>query len=111
MHKRAFLKLGGALIGTATAAGCARSAARGPGRSRQVSFMLNPAQIAYLPVFYALDRGYFAAEGLDVAIKSYSGSANAQLPLLARGDVDVGGGLCPPGPVQQGAPRLRHPLV
>ena len=60
-------------------------------------------QLAYLPVMYAIDRGYFAAEGLNVAPKVYTGSANAQLPLLARGDVDIGGVISAPALFNQQA--------
>ena len=103
MDRRGLLQGGGALIGTAAAAGCVRSAARRPANDRQVTFLLNPAQIAYLPVFYALERGDFAAEGVDAVIKTYSGSANAQLPLLARGDVDVAGVIAAPALFNQAA--------
>lgn len=61
-----------------------------------IVLLLNPVQMGYLPIFYAIDQGYFAKEGLNVELKLYSGSANAQLPLLARGDVDVGGVIAAP---------------
>jgi ABC-type nitrate/sulfonate/bicarbonate transport system substrate-binding protein len=68
-----------------------------------IILLLNPVQMAYLPIFYALDHGYFAAEGLNIQLKLYTGSANAQLPLLARGDVDVGGVIAAPALFNQAA--------
>jgi NitT/TauT family transport system substrate-binding protein len=83
-------------------AGCAgQSNSSRPGDP--VVFLLNPIQMSYLPIFYAIDHGYFAAEGLDVQLKLYTGSANAQLPLLARGDVDVGGVIAAPALFNQAA--------
>jgi len=42
-----------------------------------------------LPFFLAQDKGYFRAAGLDVEFEAYNGSSTAQIPRLARGDVDI----------------------
>jgi ABC-type nitrate/sulfonate/bicarbonate transport system substrate-binding protein len=42
-----------------------------------------------LPVMLAADKGYYRAAGLDVELQGFSGSSTAQMPRLARGDVDV----------------------
>jgi NitT/TauT family transport system substrate-binding protein len=50
---------------------------------------VNPLVYTHLPVMLAADRGYFANEGIDVVISKYNGSSNTQLPMVARGDLDV----------------------
>jgi ABC-type nitrate/sulfonate/bicarbonate transport system substrate-binding protein len=40
-------------------------------------------------VLIALDRGYFTQQHIDLQLKLNPGSAMIQLPLLARGDLDV----------------------
>ena len=58
-------------------------------------------QIGYLPIlpsapiYIAYENGYFAEQGLDVELQSFN-SASFQMPLLASGDLDIGGGQ--PGP-------------
>jgi NitT/TauT family transport system substrate-binding protein len=42
-----------------------------------------------LPVMLAADAGYYRAAGLDVELQGFNGSSTAQMPRLARGDVDV----------------------
>jgi NitT/TauT family transport system substrate-binding protein len=51
---------------------------------------VNPLVYANLPIFIAVDKGYFAAEKLDVDIKKFNGSSTTQMPLIARGDLDIG---------------------
>lgn len=55
----------------------------------KVKFALNPAIVSFLAIFYAADQGYFDRAGLDVEIVTYRGPAVTQLPLLARGDLDM----------------------
>ena len=50
---------------------------------------VNPLVYTHLPVMLAADRGYFTAEGVDVQITKYNGSSNTQIPMVARGDLDV----------------------
>jgi NitT/TauT family transport system substrate-binding protein len=54
-----------------------------------VKLAINPAQLQYLPIMLAADKGYFRAAGADVEIVTYQGSANNQIPVLARGDIDL----------------------
>src|ERR1700678_2335418 len=42
-----------------------------------------------LPIFVAIDKGYFAQQNLDVRIQKISGSTITQLPSLARGSIDI----------------------
>lgn len=44
-------------------------------------------------VFVALEKGFFKDEGLDVELQVFSSSTAPMLPLLAKGDLDVGGGV------------------
>lgn len=53
-----------------------------------VKLAINPSVYAYLPLYVAIDKGYFRANGIEVLISKYTGSATTQLPLLARGDLD-----------------------
>jgi NitT/TauT family transport system substrate-binding protein len=50
---------------------------------------LNPGNISFLPMFLALDKGAFEKAGLDLDVKKFDGSTTTQLPLLARGDLDI----------------------
>lgn len=106
MHRR---DLCVGLLSAAALASCGRRPRQLPGAP--VRILLNPSQIAYLPVYLAYDRGYFRDEGLDVRLKSYAGSANAQLPLLARGDVDVGGVIAAPALFNQATDGFGIKLV
>jgi ABC-type nitrate/sulfonate/bicarbonate transport system substrate-binding protein len=55
----------------------------------RVKFAVNPGQLVYLPLFVAVDKGYFRDAGVDVQVIKYKGSANTQMPMLARGDIDI----------------------
>lgn len=55
----------------------------------EVRLSLNPQNIAWLPYFVAIDRGYFKQEGLDLTVRQFAGSSATQLPLLSRGDLDL----------------------
>lgn len=46
-------------------------------------------QILALPLFLALDKGWFAQAGLDVQPDVYRGSSNEQIPRMAIGEIDV----------------------
>lgn len=49
----------------------------------------------YAPLYLSVDKGYFEEEGLQVELQSFQ-SGSMMMPLLATGDLDVGGGQ--PGP-------------
>lgn len=67
--------------------------AASPGAAQQnldtVRLTLNPSTFAYLPLFLAVDRGYFTEQHIDLQITKISGSSIQQLPRLARGDIDI----------------------
>ena len=44
-------------------------------------------------VFVALEKGFFKDEGLDVELQVFASSTAPMMPLLAKGDLDVGGGV------------------
>jgi NitT/TauT family transport system substrate-binding protein len=49
----------------------------------------NLSTYSNLPIFLAVDKGYFKAAGIDVDVQGFTTSSTAQIPKLARGDVDV----------------------
>jgi NitT/TauT family transport system substrate-binding protein len=55
----------------------------------KIRLSLSPANYAWLPIFLAVDRGYFTQQNLDVQITKYNGSATTQIPILAHGDLDI----------------------
>ena len=61
--------------------------AAGPDRVRMI---MDPTFYAHLPVLHGIDAGYFRAEGIDLEITPSPGSSTAFLPMLARGDFDLG---------------------
>jgi NitT/TauT family transport system substrate-binding protein len=61
-----------------------------------IKISVNPLVYTHLPVMLAADRGYFSDEGLDVVIAKYNGSSNTQMPMVARGDLDIA--MVTPGP-------------
>ena len=72
--------LGPAATGTITAADAPLTTVR---------FALNPHFITYVAVFDAIDKGYFKDAGIDLQVSKYTTSATAQIPRLARGDLDI----------------------
>ena len=63
-----------------------------PARAQQFEKVRVPlSMVTYnnLPFFLAQDKGYFRAAGLDVDIEPFNGSSTAQIPRLARGDIDI----------------------
>jgi NitT/TauT family transport system substrate-binding protein len=54
-----------------------------------VRFSLNPVTLGNLPIFLAVDKGYFAAQNIDLRLTKYGGSSVTQMPLAARGDLDI----------------------
>ncbi len=54
-----------------------------------VRFSLNPVVIGNLPIFIAIDKGYFAEQNIDLKLTKYGGSSVTQMPLAARGDLDI----------------------
>ena len=80
---RSLTALCGAGAGVATVCTASRGATPDP-----VNIALNHDAFN-LPIFVALDRGYFAQRNLDVRVQKISGSTITQLPSLARGSIDI----------------------
>jgi NitT/TauT family transport system substrate-binding protein len=57
---------------------------------------VNPHFITYVPLFIAVDKGYFRDAGIDLQLSKYQTSANSQLPMLAKNDLDIS--VVVPGP-------------
>lgn len=70
----------------ASGAGIASVRPLSPRATVKVAF--NP-NIIQLPFQVGIDKGYFDKAGIDVEVTNNTGSSNAMLPLLARGDIDV----------------------
>lgn len=86
--RRTFGALAVATLLTVLPACGATDSATSPAGST-VRLAINPAQLQYLPIMLAADKGYFRDAGVEVEIVTYQGSANNQIPLLARGDIDL----------------------
>lgn len=71
-------------LSCATAA--AESGAASQDHLRTVLDTTNPANLAIL---VAADKGYFAAEGIDLEISKLTTSSTTLMPLLARGDLQI----------------------
>lgn len=67
----------------------ATAAAQTAGPLVPVRVALNPALYAYLPFELAADKGYFAAQNIDLKVTTYNGSATTVMPIVARGDLDI----------------------
>lgn len=55
----------------------------------KIHLALNPKFVSYLPIFVGIDKGYFKAAGVDVAVTPFFNSSVDQLPALIRGDIDM----------------------
>ncbi len=65
------------------------AAAPGLAQGETVRIAFNPQTYAFLPIFVAIEKGLFKEQGLDVRPTTHTGSALTQLPMLARGDLDI----------------------
>jgi NitT/TauT family transport system substrate-binding protein len=54
-----------------------------------IRLSLNTSIYTNLPLFLAIDNGYFTQQHLDVTVVPYIGSSVTQLPYLARGEIDI----------------------
>lgn len=68
---------------------CALLPGRANAQAEVVRVALNLSTYNNLPIFLAMDKGYFRDAGLDVQISGFGGSSTAQIPRLARGDTDI----------------------
>lgn len=85
------------IVRSAAAAALALGVATAAPAQDKVRISFNPQIYSYLPIFLAIDKGYFKAANLDVEVATYGGSALSQIPMLARGDQDIAGMVTGPG--------------
>ena len=58
-------------------------------RAEKVRFAFNPGIYNYLPIYVAMEKGFFAEEKIEVETQTYGGSSLSVLPMLVRGDIDI----------------------
>ena len=58
----------------------------------EVKLAITGSQVLTLPLWLAVDKGYFDQVGLDVELEPYRGSTNELLPSLATGRLDIAPG-------------------
>ncbi len=80
-------------------------------QNEKVRISFNPQIYSYMPIFLAMDKGYFKAEKIDIEFSTYGGSALSQIPMLARGDQDIAGMVTGPGFFNQHAEGFGIKLV
>jgi ABC-type nitrate/sulfonate/bicarbonate transport system substrate-binding protein len=61
-----------------------------------VKVAINPNVYGYLPIMYGIDQGYFADEGIEVAVTHFNASSVTQLPSLVKGDLNIASGVPAP---------------
>ena len=84
MNRRTF-----ALAGAAAALGTQWRGA-GAATLTPVRMIFDPTFYVHLPLLHAIDSGYFKDEGVDLQITPANGSSTLFLPMLARGEYDLG---------------------
>lgn len=84
-------------LGRTAAAAALLFAAAQANAQDKVRISFNPQIYSYMPIFLAIDKGYFKEQKIDVEVSTYGGSALSQLPMLARGDQDIAGMVTGPG--------------
>ena len=77
----------------------------------KVRISFNPQIYSYLPIFLAIDKGYFKEQKIDIEVATYGGSALSQIPMLARGDQDIAGMVTGPGFFNQHAEGFGIKLI
>jgi NitT/TauT family transport system substrate-binding protein len=99
-----------AAVAAALADGAARASAQEPAPDK-VRIALNFTTYTYLPIFLAVDKGYFTEQHLDVEVTQYQGSSTLNVPRLARGDIDLSPMVLSPGFFNQGAQGFNVQLI
>lgn len=84
------MKRGTFALATLTASIAASRRPAAAAGATPVRIILDPTFYVHLPLLHALDSGYFQAEGIDLQITPASGSSTLFLPMLARGEYDLG---------------------
>jgi ABC-type nitrate/sulfonate/bicarbonate transport system substrate-binding protein len=70
-------------------AGINPSASRAADANDVVRIIINPGVYDELPLYWAIDKGYFSDAHLDMRVTKVNISLGQFIPILARGDVDV----------------------
>jgi NitT/TauT family transport system substrate-binding protein len=96
---------------TAAVAGGASRASAQEGSPDKVRVALNFTTYTYLPIFLAVDKGYFTEQHLDVEVTQYQGSSTFNVPRLARGDLDLSPMVLSPGFFNQGGQGFNVQLI
>jgi NitT/TauT family transport system substrate-binding protein len=99
----------GALAAT-LAGGTSRARAQDAAPDK-VRIALNFTTYTYLPIFLAVDKGYFTEQHLDVEVTQYQGSSTLNVPRLARGDLDLSPMVLSPGFFNQGGQGFNVQLI
>jgi ABC-type nitrate/sulfonate/bicarbonate transport system substrate-binding protein len=76
-----------------------------------VRVALNFSTYTYLPIFLAVDKGYFIEQRLNVVVSPYQGSSTFNVPRLARGDLDLSPMVLSPGFFNQGGQGFDVQLI
>ncbi|MGA2394036.1 MAG: ABC transporter substrate-binding protein [Candidatus Lustribacter sp.] len=76
-------------IGLAVALALAPAAGVRAQSADTVRIAVNPQLDTNLPIFLAIDRGYFAKQNLNVVVTKIPGSSAVVAPMLALGDIDI----------------------
>lgn len=61
-----------------------------------IKVAINPNVYGYLPIMYGIDQGFFAAEGIDVAVTHFNASSVTMMPNLVKGDLNIASGVPAP---------------
>jgi ABC-type nitrate/sulfonate/bicarbonate transport system substrate-binding protein len=77
----------------------------------QIRLAINTEAYNNLPLFVALDNGYFQQQHLNIVVVPYTGSSLTQLPFLARGDIDLTGIAPAPGLFNLGSENFNVKIV
>ncbi len=99
-----------AALAAALAGGPSRASAQESAPDK-VRIALNFTTYTYLPIFLAIDKGYFTEQHLDVEVTQYQGSSVVNVPRLARGDLDLSPMVLSPGFFNQGSQGFSVQLI
>jgi NitT/TauT family transport system substrate-binding protein len=57
-----------------------------------IKVAINPNVYGYLPIMYGIDQGYFADEGIEIAVTRFNTSSVTQFPNLVKGALNIASG-------------------
>ena len=61
-----------------------------------IKVAINPNVYGYLPIMYGIDQGFFADEGIEVAVTHFNASSVTQFPNLVKGALNIASGVPAP---------------